>query len=75
MKNFLSIEQCSRAGIEELVESSILLKEARYIKDFSSRPLLDQCWGIIFSKASTRTRISFEVGIRELGGSAHVFIS
>ena len=74
MKNFLSIEQCSRAGIEELVESSILLKEARHIRDFSNRPLLDQCWGIIFSKASTRTRISFEVGIRELGGSA-MFLS
>ena len=74
MKNFLSIEECSRAEIEELVESSILLKEARYIRDYSSRPLLNQCWGIIFSKASTRTRISFEVGIRELGGSA-MFLS
>ena len=74
MKNFLSIEECSRAEIEELVESSILLKEARHIRDYSSRPLLNQCWGIIFSKASTRTRISFEVGIRELGGSA-MFLS
>ena len=34
MKNFLSIEECSRAGIEELVESSISLKEARHIKRF-----------------------------------------
>ena len=74
MKNFLSIEECSRAEIEELVESSILLKEARHIRDYSGRPLLNQCWGIIFSKASTRTRISFEVGIRELGGSA-MFLS
>ena len=74
MKNFLSIEACSRAEIEELVESSISLKEARNRMDFSSKPLSDQCWGIIFSKASTRTRISFEVGIRELGGSA-MFLS
>ncbi|MEC9037532.1 MAG: ornithine carbamoyltransferase [Verrucomicrobiota bacterium] len=74
MKNFLSIEACSRAEIEELVESSISLKEARNRRDFSSKPLSDQCWGIIFSKASTRTRISFEVGIRELGGSA-MFLS
>ena len=74
MKNFLSIEACSRAEIEELVESSISLKEARNRRDFSSKPLSDQCWGIIFSNASTRTRISFEVGIRELGGSA-MFLS
>ena len=74
MKNFLSIEACSRAEIEELVESSISLKEARNRRDFSSKPLSDQCWGIIFSKASTRTIISFEVGISELGGSA-MFLS
>lgn len=33
-------------------------------------PLAGQTWALVFAKSSTRTRVSFEVGIREIGGQA-----
>jgi ornithine carbamoyltransferase len=42
--------------------------------DSQHQPLAGQTWAMIFAKSSTRTRVSFEVGIRELGGSV-MFLS
>ena len=65
MKHFLSIEQLSAEEIESLLESAELLKKQR---GKNEQPLAGQTWALIFTKSSTRTRVSFEVGIRELGG-------
>src|SRR6202012_6226865 len=40
----------------------------------AAQPLKGQTWAMMFSKSSTRTRVSFEVGIRELGGDV-MFLS
>jgi ornithine carbamoyltransferase len=72
MKHFLSIESQTAEQLTALLESSIKLKANRAIA--SDPPLNGQTWVLLFSKPSTRTRVSFEVGIRELGGSV-IFLS
>lgn len=66
MKHFLSIEQTSAAEIERILQRTAEIKANR--GKISMQPLVGQTWALIFSKPSTRTRVSFEVGIRELGG-------
>jgi len=66
MKNLLSIESLSKAQIEGFLADAAEMKSTR--GRHAARPLLNQCWALMFSKSSTRTRVSFETGIRELGG-------
>lgn len=66
MKNLLSIEELSAEEITGLVKLGAKLKSDRGNRSF--QPLAGQTWAMIFTKSSTRTRVSFEVGIRELGG-------
>ncbi|MDQ3624994.1 MAG: ornithine carbamoyltransferase [Verrucomicrobiota bacterium] len=66
MKNLLSIESLSAAEIHEILDLATELKSTR--GRHGAHPLRQQCWALIFSKSSTRTRVSFEVGIREMGG-------
>jgi ornithine carbamoyltransferase len=65
MQHLLSIEQLSAGELERLLESAAQLKRQR---GRDGKPLAGQTWALIFTKSSTRTRVSFEVGIRELGG-------
>jgi ornithine carbamoyltransferase len=68
MKHLLSIEQLSGDEIRGILRAMSDYKKNRGGK--SSEPLTGQTWVLIFSKPSTRTRVSFEVGIRELGGES-----
>ena len=45
-----------------------LAREFKAHRGKHAQPLAGQTWAMIFSKSSTRTRVSFEVGMRELGG-------
>jgi ornithine carbamoyltransferase len=68
MKHLLSIEELTRGEIETVLRRTAEFKTNR--GKISTRPLAGQTWALIFSKPSTRTRVSFEVGIRELGGDS-----
>jgi ornithine carbamoyltransferase len=71
MQHLLSLEQLGAAEIEGLLDLAARLKQDRHA---SPQVLAGQQWALIFSKSSTRTRVSFEVGIRELGGQS-MFLS
>jgi ornithine carbamoyltransferase len=66
MKHLLSLEKLPSADLEKILRDAVVFKRERARQD--RKPLAGQTWALIFSKSSTRTRVSFEVGIRELGG-------
>lgn len=72
MKHLLDIETLETADIHAILARTAEMKLLR--GPHPDTPLLGECWAIMFAKSSTRTRLSFEVGIRELGGQP-IFLS
>jgi ornithine carbamoyltransferase len=72
MKHLLSLEKMPREDMEHILAATVAMKQQR--GRHGSQPLAGKVWALLFSKSSTRTRVSFEVGIRELGGQS-VFLS
>ena len=67
MKDFLSLHDLTKEEIKELIDLAIKLKEDKK-NGIVNHPLKGKTLGMIFTKSSTRTRVSFEVGMYELGG-------
>jgi ornithine carbamoyltransferase len=68
MKHFLKETDFARSELPKLFAHARELKRTRGTRE-APTPLAGQTWAMIFSKSSTRTRVSFEVGIHELGGN------
>lgn len=66
-KDFISLHDWSREELELVLETAHALKLNQKM-GMGEQPLRGKTLGMYFAKASTRTRISFEVGIQQLGG-------
>ena len=69
LKHFLQFKDLSRAELEYVFARTKIIKDK--FKNYEPYyPLQDRTLVMIFEKASTRTRLSFEAGMHQLGGSA-----
>jgi ornithine carbamoyltransferase len=67
-KDFLSILDLSAAELRRIVEEALRLKRA-HRAGRRNRSLEGKTLGLLFAKPSTRTRLSFQAGMAQLGGS------
>ena len=64
--HFLDLNNYDEADLERIIENSIQLKAKKKVSNVLEGKFL----GLIFEKSSTRTRVSFEVAMTQLGGKA-----
>lgn len=67
MRHFLTLKDFSKEEILEIIDLAQQIKAETKIKVFKDY-LPNQTLGMVFAKSSTRTRVSFETGIYQLGG-------
>ncbi|GAP14583.1 ornithine carbamoyltransferase [Longilinea arvoryzae] len=69
MKDFLAVSDYSPVELQEMLDLAVALKKE--LKSGGNKPLLKgKVLGMIFQKPSLRTRVSFDMGMRQLGGDA-----
>ncbi|WP_308366649.1 MULTISPECIES: ornithine carbamoyltransferase [unclassified Microbulbifer] len=72
-RHFLTLLDLSGDELNGVIERAIELKALR-AQGIATEPFRDKVLGMIFEKSSTRTRVSFEAGMAQMGGSA-IFLS
>lgn len=69
VQHFLTLDDLDPSTLQDLIDRAIELK-AMTKQGALYEPLKNKTLAMIFSKSSTRTRVSFEVGMRQLGGGS-----
>ncbi|MAJ91829.1 MAG: ornithine carbamoyltransferase [Legionellales bacterium] len=69
MRHFITLNSLSRKELESIINRALELKEQIKHKKYTTT-LNNRVLGMIFEKSSTRTRVSFETGMAQLGGHA-----
>ncbi|MCG5528505.1 ornithine carbamoyltransferase [Halorhodospira sp. 9621] len=73
MRHFLTLRDCSADEIHQLLRRATELRDMHRAGQLH-QPLQGRVLGMVFEKSSTRTRVSFEAGMAQLGGHA-LFLS
>ena len=71
MKHFLQFRDFGAEEFDHLFRRTRIIKE-RFKNYVAYQPLIDRMLAMVFEKSSTRTRVSFEAGIFQMGGSSIV---
>ncbi len=69
VRHFLTLMDLSKDELRQVILRSIEMK-TQHRQGIAGEPFKNKVLGMIFEKASTRTRVSFEAGMTQLGGSA-----
>ncbi len=76
MNHFLDIHKTDKAALRSIIDQAKSMKSARNGRPKAApdddQPLAGRMVALIFEKPSTRTRVSFDVGVRQLGGQSMV---
>ena len=72
-RHFLTLKDLSKEELKKILSRAAQLKKKHY-KNVLYQPFIGKVMAMIFEKSSTRTRVSFETGMAQLGGSA-LFLS
>jgi len=76
MNHFLDIHKTDATALRAMIDQAGAMKQARLGRPKAAldddQPLKDRMVALIFEKPSTRTRVSFDVGVRQMGGQTMV---